>query len=63
VGRRRERRGQNDVVLGLGDGEAHYGMICDVSFPTFLLTYWARDRNHRPIQRCIDADSAFDLLK
>lgn len=32
------------VVLGLGDGGAHYGVICDASFPTFMLTYWTRDR-------------------
>lgn len=37
---------RDDVVLGLGDGGAHYGMICDASFPTFLLTHWARDRAH-----------------
>jgi N-acyl-D-aspartate/D-glutamate deacylase len=36
--------GREDVVLGLGDGGAHYGMICDSSFPTYLLAYWARDR-------------------
>ena len=35
---------REDVVLGLGDGGAHYGMICDASFPTFLLAHWARDR-------------------
>jgi N-acyl-D-amino-acid deacylase len=35
---------RNDVVLGLGDGGAHYGMICDASFPTFVLAHWARDR-------------------
>jgi N-acyl-D-amino-acid deacylase len=35
---------RDDVVLGLGDGGAHYGMICDASYPTFLLTHWARDR-------------------
>jgi N-acyl-D-amino-acid deacylase len=35
---------RDDVVLGLGDGGAHYGMICDASFPTFLLTHWTRDR-------------------
>jgi N-acyl-D-amino-acid deacylase len=33
-----------DVVVGLGDGGAHYGAICDASYPTFMLTYWARDR-------------------
>jgi N-acyl-D-amino-acid deacylase len=36
---------RDDVVLGLGDGGAHYGMICDASFPTFLLAHWARDRS------------------
>jgi N-acyl-D-amino-acid deacylase len=35
---------RDDVVVGLGDGGAHYGMICDASFPTFLLAHWARDR-------------------
>jgi len=32
------------TVVGLGDGGAHYGVICDASFPTFMLTYWTRDR-------------------
>lgn len=32
------------TILGLGDGGAHYGVICDAGFPTFMLTYWARDR-------------------
>ena len=31
-------------VLGLSDGGAHCGLICDASYPTFLLTHWARDR-------------------
>jgi N-acyl-D-amino-acid deacylase len=30
-------------IVGLADGGAHYGMICDASFPTYLLQYWARD--------------------
>lgn len=34
----------SNVVLGLGDGGAHYGMICDASFTTFALSYWTRDR-------------------
>jgi N-acyl-D-aspartate/D-glutamate deacylase len=33
-----------DTILGLGDGGAHVGMICDGSFPTFMLTHWTRDR-------------------
>jgi N-acyl-D-aspartate/D-glutamate deacylase len=35
---------RDDIILGLGDGGAHYGMICDASFPTYMLTHWARDR-------------------
>jgi N-acyl-D-aspartate/D-glutamate deacylase len=33
-----------NTVVGLGDGGAHVGTICDASFPTTLLTLWARDR-------------------
>lgn len=33
-----------DVVLGLGDGGAHVGTICDASYSTFALMHWARDR-------------------
>ena len=32
------------AVLGLGDAGAHCGTICDGSDPTFMLTYWVRDR-------------------
>jgi N-acyl-D-amino-acid deacylase len=35
--------GSDRTVLGLGDGGAHYGMICDASYPTYFLTYWVRD--------------------
>lgn len=35
-----------DTIPGLSDGGAHVGMICDGSFPTTLLTHWARDRSH-----------------
>ena len=31
---------------GLGDGGAHCGTTCDASTPTFMLTHWARDRDH-----------------
>ncbi|CAN7628813.1 amidohydrolase family protein [Phenylobacterium sp. LjRoot219] len=33
-----------NTFVGLGDGGAHYGFICDASYPTFLLSYWTRDR-------------------
>jgi N-acyl-D-aspartate/D-glutamate deacylase len=32
------------AVPGLSDGGAHCGIICDASFPTYLLTHWRRDR-------------------
>jgi len=42
------------TVLGLGDGGAHYGSICDASYPTFVLAYWARDRaNGFPIEQAV----------
>lgn len=28
------------TVLGLGDGGAHYSMVCDAAYPTYFLTYW-----------------------
>jgi N-acyl-D-amino-acid deacylase len=37
---------RDDVILGLGDGGAHYGMICDASYSTYFLAHWARDRKH-----------------
>jgi N-acyl-D-aspartate/D-glutamate deacylase len=33
-----------NAVPGLSDGGAHCGIICDASFPTYLLTHWTRDR-------------------
>jgi len=33
------------AVFGLSDGGAHCGLVCDASMPTFLLTYWVRDRD------------------
>jgi N-acyl-D-aspartate/D-glutamate deacylase len=41
--------GDPDAVMGLGDGGAHYGLICDSSYPTFVLSHWARDRQGRRI--------------
>jgi N-acyl-D-aspartate/D-glutamate deacylase len=36
------------TVLGLSDGGAHVGTICDASFPTSMLTFWTRDRVRGP---------------
>jgi len=35
-------------LLGLADGGAHSGLLCDASVPTSLLTHWARDRRRGP---------------
>ena len=32
------------TVLGLSDGGAHCGVICDASLNSFMLTHWVRDR-------------------
>ncbi len=36
------------ALMGLTDGGAHVGTICDASFPTYMLCYWARDRSQGP---------------
>ncbi len=36
------------TVCGLGDGGAHVATLCDAGSPTFLLSYWARDRVKGP---------------
>ena len=36
---------RDDTVLALGDGGAHYGVICDASYSTYTLTHWVRDRS------------------
>ncbi|HRX39725.1 MAG: amidohydrolase family protein [Parvularculaceae bacterium] len=33
-----------NAMIGLSDGGAHVGTICDASFPAYLLSYWTRDR-------------------
>jgi N-acyl-D-amino-acid deacylase len=38
-----------NTVPALGDGGAHYGMICDSTYTTFMLSYWGRDRETAPI--------------
>jgi N-acyl-D-amino-acid deacylase len=37
-----------NAALGLSDGGAHCGAICDASMPTFMLSHWARDRDRGP---------------
>ncbi|OFW98593.1 MAG: amidohydrolase [Alphaproteobacteria bacterium RIFCSPHIGHO2_12_FULL_63_12] len=44
-----------NAMVGLSDGGAHVGTICDASFPAYLLSYWTRDRaEHRiPLSRAV----------
>jgi N-acyl-D-aspartate/D-glutamate deacylase len=41
------------VTLGLADGGAHVGQIMDASQPTFMLTYWVRERQRWSIEEAI----------
>ena len=47
-----------NALPGLSDGGAHVGTICDASFPTYLLSYWCRDR----AQDKIDLARAVQML-
>jgi len=40
----REMNLAEGTVPGLSDGGAHCGVICDASYPTYMLTHWVRDR-------------------
>ena len=40
----REMLSHEHTVPGLGDAGAHCGLICDGSFPTYLLSHWGRER-------------------
>jgi N-acyl-D-aspartate/D-glutamate deacylase len=49
------------TISGLSDGGAHVGTICDASFPTYLLTHWARDRSRGerlPLELVVRAQTA-----
>jgi N-acyl-D-amino-acid deacylase len=37
-----------DTVVGLADGGAHCGLICDASVYTTLMSYWVKDRTRGP---------------
>jgi N-acyl-D-aspartate/D-glutamate deacylase len=42
-----------NTIMGLGDGGAHVGFILDAGFPTWLLTYWGRERGAYPVEELI----------
>ena len=52
-----------NALLGLSDGGAHVGTICDASFPAYLLSHWTRDRSANRISlpravQMLSADAA-----
>jgi N-acyl-D-aspartate/D-glutamate deacylase len=50
-----------NTIMGLGDGGAHVGFILDAGYPTWLITYWGRDRqrwNLPEIIRRLTSDTA-----
>lgn len=49
------------ALPGLSDGGAHVGTICDASFPTYLLSYWTRDRARKE-RSCIALERAVQML-
>lgn len=57
----REMMTHPTTVLGLSDGGAHCGVICDASMPTYLLTHWVRDRSRGerlPIEHVVRMQTA-----
>lgn len=54
-------------IMGLGDGGAHVGFILDAGYPTWLMTYWQRERQRFSLAEVIrrltsDPASAAGLL-
>ena len=46
----KEMYSRSHVLPGLSDGGAHVAFISDASFPTFLFSYWGRDRGADKIE-------------
>ncbi len=47
------------VLLGLSDGGAHYGMICDAALSTYFLTHWV---GHADPEKAIELPRAIQML-
>ena len=48
-----EMLAQPEVLMGLADAGAHVGQTMDASAPTYLLTYWARERGALTVEDAI----------
>ncbi len=42
-----------NTIMGLGDGGAHVGFILDAGYPTWLMTYWGRERGRFPLAEVV----------
>ncbi len=42
-----------NAIMGLSDGGAHVGFILDAGYPTWLLTYWGRQRDRWPVEELV----------
>jgi len=48
------------TLLGLSDGGAHCGLICDASMPTYMLTHWVKGRkrgDRLPLEQVVHAQT------
>jgi N-acyl-D-aspartate/D-glutamate deacylase len=45
--------GEPEILMGLADAGAHVGQTMDASAPTYLLTYWVRERGQLTIEDAI----------
>jgi N-acyl-D-amino-acid deacylase len=41
------------ILIGLGDGGAHLDMLCDSSYPTYVLGTWVRERNALSLEEAV----------
>jgi len=48
-----------NTIVALGDGGAHYSMICDAAYTTYMLTYWVKDA---PADRALDLATTVRML-
>jgi len=42
-----------NAIMGLSDGGAHVGFILDAGYPTWLFTYWGKQRNLLPVEEVV----------
>ena len=53
VDRMSELLNDKSVLIGLGDGGAHLDMLCDSSYPTFVLGTWVRERKVLTLEEAV----------